>query len=438
MIVNIVELLSFDFISSALFFYLFNVLSSKKLSLKLICIEFIYIVLITFLDFGAISMLGFVLVPVLHSFICFIRGKKFQYDLFCFMVSTTIGVIIAEFAVLISLCLKELFHFSIVFLALIFEIIMFIVVIWLFKRFKILESIQLVGHKKESLTASTIIFLFILVIQSLVDYSGMSSLTLIFAINFILFTVAIVIFVFLLLLTSSRNSLLIYRQQKQLHDFEKYSAELSNNYYKIDSFRHDYKNLLIALGGVIEKEGSPSLKKYFNELTSYSKTQLFDETSTFSATLPLLKNTALKSLIISKADKAQLLDIDFNCDVTGAIHSLIVNEIDVIRIVSILLDNAIEATQDLANPTVNLCLDSFGDQGYDIIVQNTLALEYSPDLNNWLKVGYSLKDDGQGHGLPIVSKIIGDNPNMQFDIAIVNNTVIVTISVEPFNNLNSL
>lgn len=76
MIVNIVELLSFDFISSALFFYLFNVLSLKKLSLKLICIEFIYIVLITFLDFGAISMLGFVLVPVLHSFICFIRGKN--------------------------------------------------------------------------------------------------------------------------------------------------------------------------------------------------------------------------------------------------------------------------------------------------------------------------------------------------------------------------
>lgn len=128
-------------------------------------------------------MLGFVLVPVFHSFICFIRGKKFQYDLFYFMVSTTIGVIIAEFAVLISLCLKELFHFSIVFLALIFEIIMFIVVIWLFKRFKILESIQLVGHKKESLIASTIIFLFILVIQSLVDYSGMSSLTLIFAAN---------------------------------------------------------------------------------------------------------------------------------------------------------------------------------------------------------------------------------------------------------------
>lgn len=438
MIVNIVELLSFDFISSALFFSLFNVLSSKKLSLKLICIEFIYIVLITFLDFGAISMLGFVLVPLFHCLICFIRGKNFQYDLFCFMVSTTVGVIIAEFAVLSSLCLKGLFHFSVVFLALIFEIIMFIVVIWLFKRFKILESIQLVGHKKEALIASTIIFLFVLVIQSLVDYSGMSSFTLIFAVNFIFFTIAIVIFVFLLLLTSSRNSVLIYKQQKQLHDFEKYSAELSNNYYKIDSFRHDYKNLLIALGGVIEKEGSPSLKKYFNELTSYSETHLFDETSTFSATLPLLKNVALKSLIISKADKAHLLGIDFNCDVTGAIDSLIVNEIDVIRIVSILLDNALEATQDQTDPTVNLCLDSFGDQGYDIIVQNTLALEYSSDLNNWLKVGYSLKGEGHGHGLPIVTKIIGDNQNMQFDIAIVNNTVIVTISVEPFNNLNSL
>lgn len=437
MIVTVINLLAFDFISSALFFYLFNVLSSKKLTLKLLCVEFIYMSLVTFLDFGMISMLGFVLVPLIHCLICFVQKKNFRYELFCFMVSITIGVIIAELAVLLSFFLKDLTPFSIVFLALIFEIIMIRALVWLLKHFKILENIQLVGHKNQALIASATIFLSILVAQSLIDYFGMSSSTLIFAIDFVLFTIAIAIVIFLTLLTSVRNSLLISEQRKQLHDFEKYSAELSDNYSKIDSFMHDYKNLLIALGGVIEKEGSPALKKYFGKLTSYSETHLFDETSSFSATLPLLKNTALKSLIISKADRAHLLGIDFNCDVTGSIDLLIVNEIDIIRIVSILLDNALEATQNQTNPTINLCLDSFGSQGYDIIVQNTLSAEDTTDINNWLKIGYSSKGKGHGHGLSIVIKLINDNPNMQFAIDTVNSTVIFTISVEPFNNLSS-
>ena len=82
--------------------------------------------------------------------------------------------------------------------------------------------------------------------------------------------------------------------------------------------------------------------------------------------------------------------------------------LDFITVLSIFLDNAIEASLDSSTKEVNIALIS-GETDV-VIVENTIAQE-SINTVGIFKLGRSSKGEGRGIGLSTVREILGKYPN---------------------------
>lgn len=118
-----------------------------------------------------------------------------------------------------------------------------------------------------------------------------------------------------------------------------------------------------------------------------------------------LHSNALKGLIISKMIHAQNLGVSFELGVIGTLTSIPINEIDLCRMLGILLDNAIEAADESANKEVHLIigkgLESDADL-WQIKIRNT----HKGTLSHFKPVMRTTKGEGRGIGMKSLQAII--------------------------------
>ena len=197
-------------------------------------------------------------------------------------------------------------------------------------------------------------------------------------------------------------------QDLRYRDMERYSRHIEELYKEVRSFRHDYTNLLTSLRLGIEEEDMEQIKEVYDSVLKDSSQKLQDNKYDLGR-LVNIRDRALKSLLAGKFIKARERDIVFNVEVPEEIQVESMGLLDFLTIVSILCDNAIEASAEASQPHVSIAFLKNGEQE-TFIIENSIK-EEGIDISEIFSFGASSKGEERGVGLYTVMKIVESHPN---------------------------
>lgn len=197
-------------------------------------------------------------------------------------------------------------------------------------------------------------------------------------------------------------------QALRYRDMERYSRHIEELYKEVRSFRHDYSNLLTSLRLGIEEEDMEQIKEVYDSVLKDSSQKLQDNKYDLGR-LVNVRDRALKSLLAGKFLKARDKDIVFNVEVPEEIQVEGMSLLDFLTIVSILCDNAIEASAEASRPHVSIAFLKNGAQE-TFIIENSIK-EEGIDISEIFSFGASSKGEERGVGLYTVMKIVESHPN---------------------------
>lgn len=195
--------------------------------------------------------------------------------------------------------------------------------------------------------------------------------------------------------------------KQQLESMSIYTKQLEQSYDQMRQFRHDFKNLLLAIDANKPEDGKQA--QYLAALHDYSDQALAQNVLRFSD-LTRVQVPTLKTLIVTKLTLAQQQGIHIHFECLNPITQLPSDEITVIRIVGILLDNAIEASAASINKQMKvLLIDSDCDQ--ELIIENSYAGQL-PSVAQMRKQGFSTKGENRGFGLANVESLLDQHAEL--------------------------
>lgn len=197
-------------------------------------------------------------------------------------------------------------------------------------------------------------------------------------------------------------------QALRYRDMERYSRHIEELYKEVRSFRHDYTNLLTSLRLGIEEEDMEQIKEVYDSVLKDSSQKLQDNKYDLGR-LVNIRDRALKSLLAGKFLKARDKKIVFNVEVPEEIQVEGMSLLDFLNIVSILCDNAIEASAEASQPHVSIAFLKNGAQE-TFIIENSIK-EEGIDISEIFSFGASSKGEERGVGLYTVMKIVESHPN---------------------------
>ena len=219
-------------------------------------------------------------------------------------------------------------------------------------------------------------------------------------------------------------------QTLRYRDMERYSRHIEELYKEVRSFRHDYSNLLTSLRLGIEEEDMEQIKEVYDSVLKDSSEKLQDNKYDLGR-LVNIRDKALKSLLAGKFLKARDKKIVFNVEVPEEIQVEGMRLLDFLTIVSILCDNAIEASAEASQPHVSIAFFKNGAQE-TFIIENSIK-EESIDISEIFSFGASSKGEERGVGLYTVMKIVESHPNTSLNTTCKNQVfrqVLTMISIE--------
>ena len=217
-------------------------------------------------------------------------------------------------------------------------------------------------------------------------------------------------------------------QALRYRDMERYSRHIEELYKEVRSFRHDYTNLLTSLRLGIEEEDIEQIKEVYDSVLKDSSEKLQDNKYDLGR-LVNIRDRALKSLLAGKFLKARDKNIVFNVEVPEEIQVEGMSLLDFLTIVSILCDNAIEASVEACQPHVSIAFLKNGAQE-TFIIENSIK-EESIDISEIFSFGASSKGEERGVGLYTVIKIVESHPNTSLNTTCQNQVFRQVLTVIP-------
>lgn len=176
----------------------------------------------------------------------------------------------------------------------------------------------------------------------------------------------------------------------------------------IRAFKHDFHNIVQAIGGYLSTNDLDGLKKYYSQL--FEDCQRVNNLTTLNP--EVINNPALYSLLADKYHKADELGIKIDLKVFVDLQTLKIATYSLTRILGILLDNAIEATLECDEKLIDI--EIIKDEAHrrdSIIIKNTY-LQKDINLDKIYEKSYSTKPNNTGLGLWEVRQILKKSNNL--------------------------
>ena len=139
-----------------------------------------------------------------------------------------------------------------------------------------------------------------------------------------------------------------------------------------------------------------------------------------------IRISEVKSLLYQKITELQKKGIDFQMEVMYPVEETCMKPLDLSRALGILLDNAIEAVEQVQGD-ISLVISAQTD-GVHIILDNTT--DQDVDISKIYEDGYSTKGSGRGTGLLSLRKIMEKYPEASLMTEINNGRFVQKILLE--------
>lgn len=206
-------------------------------------------------------------------------------------------------------------------------------------------------------------------------------------------------------------------KENEFKSLQQYTSRLEELHKDMRSFRHDYINILLSMFGYIQDKDIDGLGKFFNDkVMPLSKSM---QSNNFK--ISLLHNIEvpeIKGVFSAKIIRAQEIGIDVYIDIAETIKSFNMDSIDLSRVIGILLDNAIEASEKCDKPSMKVALINKADSILMVIINN--YKDEVPPVYKIYERGFSTKGNNRGIGLSNLRKIVGKYENVSLDTVIEN------------------
>ena len=201
-----------------------------------------------------------------------------------------------------------------------------------------------------------------------------------------------------------------YEKEEQLRQKEKeqlrlqeYTNEIVNLYNEIKGFRHDYAGMLTSLHMAIQTGNISEVERIYQEVLVDANLNLRSDKYTVFE-LNNVGDSALRSVMTETIFKAREYHINLIFEVKEKIGKFPIKLLDIVRISSILLNNAIEGASESKERIVHISLVNL-DTKIIFIVKNSRKFE-TIDLEDIYQIGFSTKGHNRGLGLNNIKEIL--------------------------------
>ena len=195
-------------------------------------------------------------------------------------------------------------------------------------------------------------------------------------------------------------------EQKHLQN---YTDEIVGLYNEIRGFRHDYAGMLVSMQMAIDSEDLQEIDRVYNEVLVKANQKLRSEKYTYFD-LNNIEDSALRSLIAQSIVYARNNDVEFTLEVKDIITRLSMDLLDLVRIMSILLNNAVEGAADSYLKQMEVAVIKM-DFETVIVIQNSCKITMTPS-EDLFALGFSTKGRNRGLGLNNVKEILDKYDNI--------------------------
>ena len=230
----------------------------------------------------------------------------------------------------------------------------------------------------------------------------------------------IIILVYLHYITRSHlNQQIIDQKQLQLDNLTHYTQQIEELYHSLNGFRHDYANLMISLEESIQTNNMTHVHHIYNDVLKSAKLKLGHNNYTLS-TLRAIEIPAIKSLLSHKIIDALEKGIRTEIEIEQQWTSCHMDTLDYIRILGILLDNAIEASENTANAFIHIAVLIDPVQKENRFIIENATTEETSAIHQLFKHSVTTKENGHGTGLHNVQQILIDYEQAHLETAHAN------------------
>ncbi|MGU3281184.1 quorum-sensing sensor histidine kinase AgrC [Staphylococcus epidermidis] len=369
------------------------------------------------------------LVLVVLMIIIFFYSKVRWYSIVIVLMSTLLSYLTNFITVAISLYTENIihniyfyniFHFSIF-------IILSLILAHLFKHLLIrLRYSYLYLSKKYYIIISFVLaiaFIYFYIISQ-TNLQESNSLNF-YAIIFVSITVLLSL-VILLLSAFALREMKYKRKLQEIEAYYEYTLRIESINNEMRKFRHDYVNILTTLSDYIREDDMPGLRKYFDEHIVPMKDKLKTRSIKMNG-IEKLKVREIKGLITTKIIQAQEKRIPISIEFPDEIDRISMNTVELSRIIGIIVDNAIEASENLEEPLINIAFID-NDESVTFIVMNKCSDDI-PKIHELFEQGFSTKGDNRGLGLSTLKELTDSNENVLLDTVIENGYFVQKVEI---------
>lgn len=238
---------------------------------------------------------------------------------------------------------------------------------------------------------------------------------------------ASIVFICLLLTFFAMNSYKVQiereialKQKKfEQEHLQTYTDEIVGLYNEIRGFRHDYAGMLVSMQMAIDSGNLQEIYRVYNEVLVKVNQKLRSEKYTYFD-LNNIEDSALRSLIAQSIVYARNNDVEFTLEVKDTITRLSIDLLDLVRIMSVLLNNAVEGAAESYLKQMEVAVIRM-DLETVIVIQNSCKITMSPS-EDLFELGFSTKGRNRGIGLNNVKEILDKYENIILETEIEEST----------------
>lgn len=243
-------------------------------------------------------------------------------------------------------------------------------------------------------------------------------------------TVIIIYFIITMILFNekSNSNRMQYEYETVLNNLNEYETML--DYQKVAN--HENKNQLLVIKGMIKK-GDKNLEKYIDSIILEKK----EDDEDFLYKTNIIPSGGLRGLVYYKILSMKEKNINVSLNINNKIRKVSLEQMginmnkDLCKIIGVILDNAIQAVENLKQKNIDIEMNC-NDKAMIIIVSNNF--EGNLDLGKIDSIGYTTKGAGHGYGLALMKQLIEKNSVIENKKNIYGNTFSQKIIIKTSNN----
>lgn len=195
---------------------------------------------------------------------------------------------------------------------------------------------------------------------------------------------------------------------QQLQSAEEYNKTLRILHDNVRCFKHDFDNIVTTIGGYIKTDDMEGLKKYYVRLEDDCQ----KVNNLYVLNPEIINNTGIYNLLTKKYHDAEAKNIKINLTFLLDLNSLKMQIYDFAKIFGILLDNAIEASDEAEEKIINIIFRNEEKNSRQILIIENTYKDKTIDIDRIFSKGISGKKNHIGLGLWEIREILRRNNNL--------------------------